>query len=370
VILMKKVKLSDISTITTGNTPSKKNENYYNAKDIYFIKPDEIRSFDSINYLEKSKYYLSERAREKARIVNENSVLVTCIGNIGKLGFITTEEVAFNQQINALKADEKKVTSKYLAYTMLYNQSRLQFIANAPVVPQVNKTQLSNFEVYIHDSLEEQQKIVEILDSIQIVITKREKQLQGLGNLIRSILLDTFGDVRNNPKNYEMKYWEDVLDITNGRNQKKVENKDGMYPIYGSGGIMSYADDWITKENSVIIGRKGNINDPILVEEKFWNVDTAFGLEPNKNYINHHYLFGFCKLFDFERLNRTVTIPSLRKDDLRKIEMPIPPLKLQQEYENKVLKITKTMEKMQASLDEMNTLFDALMQKAFAGELV
>jgi len=74
----------------------------------------------------------------------------------------------------------------------------------------------------------------------------------------------------------------DVLEIKNGKNQRAVENPEGPYPIYGSGGIMDYADDYICKAQTVIIGRKGSINNPIFVEEPFWNVDTAFGLEANR----------------------------------------------------------------------------------------
>lgn len=70
----------------------------------------------------------------------------------------------------------------------------------------------------------------------------------------------------------------DVLEIKNGRNQKQVENPDGKYPIYGSGGIMGWADAYICEADTVVIGRKGTINNPIYVDRPFWNVDTAFGL--------------------------------------------------------------------------------------------
>ena len=63
-----------------------------------------------------------------------------------------------------------------------------------------------------------------------------------------------------------MNTFADVLEIKNGRNQKSVENPKGKYPIYGSGGIMGYADDYTCKPETVIIGRKGNINKPIYVE--------------------------------------------------------------------------------------------------------
>ena len=73
----------------------------------------------------------------------------------------------------------------------------------------------------------------------------------------------------------------DVATIINGKNQKAVEDSNGQYPICGSGGIMGYATDYLCPENSVIVGRKGNINRPIFMTQKFWNVDTAFGISAN-----------------------------------------------------------------------------------------
>ena len=124
--------------------------------------------------------------------------------------------------------------------------------------------------------------------------------------------------------------FEDVLEIKNGKNQKAVENPEGQYPIYGSGGAMGYADDYICEADTVIIGRKGNINNPIYVSEPFWNVDTAFGLLANKKILLPRYLFYFCKKYDFEKLNKTVTIPSLTKSDLLKIKIKLPNVKEQQ----------------------------------------
>ena len=98
--------------------------------------------------------------------------------------------------------------------------------------------------------------------------------------------------------------FEDVLEIKNGRNQKAVENPEGKYPIYGSGGVMGYADDYICEGQTVVVGRKGSINNPLYVEEPFWNVDTAFGLCANKEVLLPRYLYYFCRKFDFERLNK------------------------------------------------------------------
>lgn len=122
--------------------------------------------------------------------------------------------------------------------------------------------------------------------------------------------------------------WSDVLTIKNGKNQKKVQNPDGKYPIYGSGGIMGYADDFLCEENTTIIGRKGSINNPIFVQTKFWNVDTAFGLSPNEK-LDNKYFYYFCKTYNFLKHNKATTLPSLTKADLLEIPIQLPPLSTQ-----------------------------------------
>ena len=124
---------------------------------------------------------------------------------------------------------------------------------------------------------------------------------------------------------WEIKKLGEVCDIINGRNQKSVECTDGDYPIYGSGGIMGYASHFLCNAGTTIIGRKGTINKPIYVEEPFWNVDTAFGLQP-KNTLNSKLLHYFCLYFDFLKLNKGTTIPSLVKADLLQIDIPVPSL--------------------------------------------
>lgn len=150
--------------------------------------------------------------------------------------------------------------------------------------------------------------------------------------------------------------FSDILTIINGRNQSKVEDPNGRYPIYGSGGIMGYANDYLCEAETIIIGRKGSINKPIFVEEPFWNVDTAFGLVADSGKILPKYLFYFCVYFDFEKLNTTVTIPSLTKTNLLGIEIELPPLDEQERVVRQLSKIDDLifLRKQQlAKLDEL-----------------
>ena len=112
-----KVKLKDIGTIITGNTPSKKEKSYWDSKDICFVKPD-IISETGISLIEDSNEYISEAARSKARIVSKDAIFITCIGSIGKIGIACEGDYAFNQQINAIIPNEHIVQTLYLLYTI------------------------------------------------------------------------------------------------------------------------------------------------------------------------------------------------------------------------------------------------------------
>ena len=164
--------------------------------------------------------------------------------------------------------------------------------------------------------------------------------------------------------------FNDVLEIKNGRNQKAVENPDGKYPIYGSGGIMGHADDYICEAETVIVGRKGSINNPIFVEEPFWNVDTAFGLTAKKDVLMPRYLYYFCMHFDFERLNKAVTIPSLTKSDLLKIEITLPGLNEQQNIVDKLQGVERILFLHQEAIAKLDELIKARFVEMFGDMLI
>ena len=131
--------------------------------------------------------------------------------------------------------------------------------------------------------------------------------------------------------NWELKEWNEVLEIRSGRNQKAVLNPKGKYPIIGSAGkIMGYADKYICEEGTTIIGRKGTINSPLFIKHKFWNVDTAFGLH-SKELLDNRFLYYFCLSFDFTELDKGSGRPSLVKSDLLKVQIPLPPLPQQKQ---------------------------------------
>lgn len=164
---------------------------------------------------------------------------------------------------------------------------------------------------------------------------------------------------------WEYKKWNEVLTIINGKNQSAVEDTNGEFPIYGSGGIMGYANNWLCPENCVIIGRKGNINKPIFVKTKFWNVDTAFGLNANTEYLLPKYLFYFCLDYNFEKHNKAVTIPSLTKVDLLKIQIPLPPKSTQLSIVSELDKINELIRLKKEQLKDYDNLAQSIFYEMF-----
>ena len=180
------------------------------------------------------------------------------------------------------------------------------------------------------------------------------------------------GELYSLPEGWEWKEWKNIVNVKNGKHYKDVLNPNGKYPIYGSGGIIDYADEYLCKENTIVIGRKGTINNPIFIKEKFWNIDTAFGLEANTDYLLPLFLYYFTLHFDFLKLNKSTTLPSLAKTNLQKILMPLPPLQEQKRIVAKLdslfVKIDQAIAMHQRNIDEADALMGSVLNEVF-GEL-
>lgn len=168
-----------------------------------------------------------------------------------------------------------------------------------------------------------------------------------------------------NRNGWSYKKLGEVAKIINGKNQKAVEDSNGQYPICGSGGIMGYATDFLCPENCVIIGRKGNINRPLFMTQKFWNVDTAFGIKANDVDLVPKFLFYFCQSFDFQKLNKAVTIPSLVKSDLLKIDLPVPSIECQDNIVSELDSLNDSIVMLQQQVKDLDSLAQSLFYDIF-----
>ena len=286
------------------------------------------------------------------------TVLITCRGATCGNIHITVPQAYING--NAMSLDdlnERTCKKEYLYYFLKYYD--LSKIISGTAQPQITINGLKKVKVKLY-SIEKQEKIVEELNKINKLIDLKKRQLEELSSFIKSQFVEMFGNIHFNVRKWNKNKWRDVLIIKNGKNQKKVESFNGKYPIYGSGGIIGFANDYICNENSIIIGRKGSINKPILVKTKFWNVDTAFGLEPIKEKIKADYLYYFCCFYNFEKHNKAVTIPSLTKKDLLNIEISVPPITLQNQFSEIVKQIDKQKFESMIQLKMMEKIYNII----------
>ncbi|CJN98775.1 type I restriction-modification system%2C S subunit [Streptococcus pneumoniae] len=350
---MKKVKLGQVATFING----------------YAFKPQdwssegkEIIRIQNLTKTSKGINYYSGTI-DKKYIVEAGDILISWSGTLGVFQWCGRSAV-LNQHIFKVVFDKIDIDKSYFKYVVEKGLQDAVKHTHGSTMKHLTKKYFDNIMVS-YTNLREQQRIASELDLLSKLILRRQEQLEELNLLVKSRFNEMFGDVILNEKEWKVSKWNEILTIRNGKNQKQVEDADGKFPIYGSGGIMGYAKDWIVKKNSVIIGRKGNINKPILVRENFWNVDTAFGLEPVLEKINSEYLFYFCQLYNFEKLNKAVTIPSLTKSDLLNISTPLPPLALQNEFADFVALVDKSQLAIQKSLEELETLKKSLMQEYF-----
>ncbi|HEU9102221.1 TPA: restriction endonuclease subunit S, partial [Streptococcus pneumoniae] len=276
---MKKVKLGEVATFING----------------YAFKPQdwssEGREIIRIQNLTKTSTEINYYSGtiDKKYIVEAGDILISWSGTLGVFQWCGRSAV-LNQHIFKVVFDKIDIDKSYFKYVVEKGLQDAVKHTHGSTMKHLTKKYFDNI-IVPYTNLGEQQRIASELDLLSKLILRRQEQLEELNLLVKSRFNEMFGDVILNEKEWKVSKWNEILTIRNGKNQKQVEDADGKFPIYGSGGIMGYAKDWIVKKNSVIIGRKGNINKPILVRENFWNVDTAFGLEPVLEKINSEYLF-------------------------------------------------------------------------------
>lgn len=384
------MRLSDLGRIVTGNTPKTSDFRNYNSKDICFVKPSDI-PVDCIGRLRESEFYISEFARDKARMLPKGSVLLTCIGIIGKVA-VNEIECAFNQQINAIIPDCDKCDCIYLAYALSAKKDYLQALANAPVVPIINKTQFSAFQVPV-PSLSVQSDIVKRIEIIDYLISLRQRQTEKLDELVKARFVEMFGDPVRNTKQFPLVELQDLYDVSSSKRVYQDEMVlDGIPFLRISDIVEKSTNDkctpqcFISQEMYDQLSQKGltpNVGDILVTSrgtlglcyevkpgEKFYFQDGMISWLYNRKdcVINTYLLYAFRmpgirKQIDGSNDGSTVSYLSIAR--LKRLKIELPPLALQTEFSHFVHEVDREKERIQRSAALLETLKRSLMQQYF-----
>lgn len=272
--------------------------------------------------------------------------------------------------------NKNELFQNFLNLQLLFLNDYIYSLAKGAAQKNLDVSAFKNIEIHYPKSLPEQERIVSILDQVFSAIEQAkanaEKNLKNAKELFDSYLNEIFTNKGEDWKESEI---GEIIDIKNGKSQKEVLSETGPYKIMGSAGnLMGYSNGYICDAGTTIIGRKGNISKPIYIEEKFWNVDTAFGFYPKNNLLENKFIYYLCLTIDFEKMNRGTTIPSLVKSELKTIKVWYPKLSEQQDIIKKLdkfsIEIKQLEETYQQKLIELEDLKKSILQKAFNGELI
>lgn len=366
--------LREVGTIVTGSTPSTKDPENYSFEDYCFIKPSDISS-SGITEIKDSEFHISRKAFSQSRRLPAGSVLTTCIGIIGKVG-ILQKEATCNQQINAL-IPNRGFDPSFLAYAILSKKTELQELANAPVVPIINKKTFSELRLRIPE-LPVQLSIAKELNLLAEIIDKKNAQLRDLDALAQSIFYEMFGDPVTNEKGWPTAQLSSVSTLLNGRAYKQDELLNtGKYRVLRVGNFFTNSNYYYS--DLELEDDKYCDNGDLLFA---WSASFGAFIWSGEKVIYHYHIWKV--LFDNARLNKefyrfllnTMTssflndvhgigMVHLTKAGMEQYVLPIPPMEKQEEFANKIASIEKQRTVIQASLDGANQLLTSRMSFYF-----
>lgn len=371
---------SDWTTVRLGDMCEIKNGYAFKSKDfassgvpvikIKNVKPNQI--------IESDFSYIPETiAEEKSKwLIRKGDILLTMTGNradgspeswVGKAALFTLEgKYLLNQRVAAITSNHKELDTEYLGYYLSSWESQLYFIkrsnssgGQANISPDI----VRNYIIAL-PPLEEQLKIVGILKTIDTRIKNNCDINDNLQQQTQAIYASMFVD--NADPAWQQGHLSDLVTVRYGKDHKKLA--DGIYPVYGSGGIMRYVERPLYDKESVLIPRKGTLNNVMYVNQPFWSVDTMFYTEMRMPNVAK-FVYHFVKAKDLASMNAGSAVPSMTTDILNAMEVAIPPASALEEFELLVAPMYKAMQENDAQSKILADLRDTLLPKLMSGEI-
>ena len=331
-------KIQDISKkIVSGGTPNRSNTEYYGGS-IPWLRTQEV----DFNEIHSTELYITEEGLENssATLIAPNTIIVAMYGATAGKVALTKISLTTNQACCNIEVNKELIKYRYVYYWLVNNYKVLKSMGQGSQ-SNINSTIIKNFPIPI-PSLETQEKIVEILDKFTNYVTELQSELQSRtkqytyyrDKLLSEEYLNKVTKEMEEDRRLAIVQLEEVVTIKNGKDWKKLGQ--GNIPVYGSGGEMGvFVDEYSYDKPTVLIPRKGSIDNVFYLDKPFWNVDTIFYTEIDESKLIPKYFYYFIEHYDLNKLSDNSTRPSLTQSILNKLKVPLPPLSLQ----NKIVKV-------------------------------
>jgi type I restriction enzyme S subunit len=209
-----------------------------------------------------------------------------------------------------------------------------------------------------------QNKIVSILAALDTKIEDNEKINKNLERQAQAIYTEMF--ITNADPTWSLGHLSDLITVKYGKDHKKLSN--GEFPVYGSGGIMRYVERPLYNKESVLVPRKGTLNNVLYVNEPFWSVDTMFYTEMRQSNIAK-YVFHYLKGKDLASMNAGSAVPSMTTAILNAMELRIPDANTLKRFEDLVSPMYVAMADNNTQSAKLEALRDTLLPRLMSGEI-
>ena len=374
-----KVKLSDVFELQMGKTPSRANNSYWFNGNNSWVSIADLSTCEK--YVENTKEAITDIAVLESGIksVPADTVIMSFKLSLGKTA-ITTESIYTNEAIIAFIPNGKyKISTDYF-YHFCSNKDWNYGTNRAVMGATLNKSTLNEIEIFLPD-FELQVEIAQKMDKVDKLIFLRKKQLDKLDELVKSRFVEMFGNPLNNEKNWNMREFGDICTVRQGLqisiSKRLTQYEENCYEyitvayLHGTKEleyIKNPKRTVICTKDDILMTRTGNTGMVVTdVEGVFHN--NFFLIDFDRLRYNKRFLVEYLNLdyIQSEIIRRagTSTIPDLNHSDFYAISIYEPPLELQNQFAAFVEQTDKSKLLVNQSLEKLETLKKALMQKYF-----
>lgn len=269
--------------------------------------------------------------------------------------------------------NQKRVSPAFISYYLNSRpgRSRLKLIETGTTMKHLNVGDMLQFSVPLPPTKAEQDAIAEALSDADALIESLENLIAKKRNIKQGAMQELITGKKRLPGfsgEWEVKSLGERLTICHGKSQKDVEGADGPYPILATGGQIGRAHRFLYDKPSVLIGRKGTIDQPQYMATPFWTVDTLFYSvihEPN----HAKFLFyRFC-LIDWKQHNEASGVPSLNARTIEKIEISSPGPEEQSAIAGVLSDMDTEITTLEAKLAKARQIKQGMMQELLTGRI-